>query len=272
MVEAGIETFERAVKHIKNGNYTKAIELFDKLISALNHNSSIVTRNNFIISEFEYLNDISDCEKKVNNCKNPYEGYIALSLLFKLAGNNDRRKIFIRKALKLNSTNARIWRDYGETDFHLGNIREALQHFQEAIVMDNKDSISLEGLGLCYYYLDEPIKAISPLRKALSFNPNNHSIMNHLAFLLSEVGELEEALTLIQQALVLDKGNIIYQDTYACILFLQEKYDEALKTFEEILDQNPKDIEISWDILFNLYEIKGLHVKAKQLEEKLRMA
>jgi tetratricopeptide (TPR) repeat protein len=142
-------------------------------------------------------------------------------------------------------------------------------HFQEAVNLDANDSISYEGIGLCFYYLDEPIKAITPLKKSLSLLPKNHIIMNHLAFISSELGELDEAENLINKALKLEKSNNVYLDTYACILFLQEKYRESLKIFEKILVNKPRQWEISWDILSHLYENLGLHVKAKQIEEKL---
>ncbi|MCK5045900.1 MAG: hypothetical protein KAS22_04925, partial [Candidatus Heimdallarchaeota archaeon] len=88
-------------------------------------------------------------------------------------------------------------------------------------------------------------------------------------FILSELGELSEAKKLIKKTLKLEANNNIYLDTYACVLFLQEKYQESLKIFEKILVNKPKEWEVSWDILSHLYEILGLHVKAKQIEEKL---
>ncbi len=269
MAETGIEKFENALKRTKNGDYKKACTLYDELIQSSVSVYSIVSQDIFKISEWEYLQDISDCEKKVNGDKPDFNACMALALLFKIAGNTERRNMFVQKALKINSNNARVWREYGESEFHLGNIRQSLIHFQEAVNLDAIDSISYEGIGLCFYYLDEPIKAITPLKKSLSLLPNNHIVMNHLSFILSELGELSEAKKLIKKTLKLEANNNIYLDTYACVLFLQEKYQESLKIFEKILVNKPKEWEVSWDILSHLYEILGLHVKAKQIEEKL---
>ncbi len=269
MTKTGIEKFEIALKHTKAGDYYKACSLFDEVINSSVSVYSIVSQDVFKINEWEYLQDISDCEKRVINDNPNFDGWMALGFLFKIAGNIERRNMFIQKALKINSNNARVWREYGETEFHLGNIRQSLTHFQEAVNLDAEDYVSYEGIGLCFYYLDEPIKAINPLRKALSIFNDNHIIMNHLAFILSELGELNEAETLIKQALKFNENNNVYLDTYACILFLQERYQESLKVFEKILVNKPKEWEISWDILSHLYEILGLHVKAKQIEEKL---
>ena len=106
----------------------------------------------------------------------------------------------------------------------MGNIREALQQFQEALTLDSHDTVAMEGLGLCYYYLDEPFKALTPLKKALETDSLNHAIMNNLAFILSEIGELSEAKKFVNKALDLHDNSIIYWDTLASILFLEENY------------------------------------------------
>ena len=168
MAGTGLDIFKKALQKTKKAEFKKAIELFDKLILDSISAYSVVNRDFFDFSEWEYIHDISECEKIVNSNESSYEGLLALSLLFKVVGNNDRRQMFLKQAIKLNNSDSRIWREYGETAFHLGNIRNALQHFQEALNITSEDYISLEGTGLCYFYLNEPLKAISPLKKALS--------------------------------------------------------------------------------------------------------
>ena len=271
MIESGKQYFTEALALTKEGNYKQAIGYYDKAINSVNNVYSLVSRVNFTINEWEFFDDITFCEKNINpKCKDPY-GFLALSLIFKIAKNDERRLKFLQQAIKLDNSNARIWRDYAETSFYLGQIHEALQKYQETITLNPQDSIAFEGLGLCYYYMDEPIKAVNPLRKALQFDKTNHVIMNHLAFILSEIGETEEAMELITKALKLDSENHVYLDTHACILFLEERYMDSLEAFEKILEKNPKDIDISWDILSNLYEALGMHAKAKSLESKLQM-
>ncbi|MBN1331087.1 MAG: hypothetical protein JXA54_16560 [Candidatus Heimdallarchaeota archaeon] len=265
------EKFKLALSKLKQKKYLEAINIFDTLILSSTPVYSVITQKNFSISEWEHIDEITLIEREITDKDASFESFLALSLVFKIVQNNERRNEYIQKALKFDSNNFRIWREYGETTFLLGNIRQALLQFQEAINLNFNDPFCHEGIGLCYYYLDEPIKAITPLRKALSIDQKNHSIMNHLSFILSEIGELDEAHDLILQAIKLDESNNVYLDTYACILFLQEKYDKSLETFEKILANKPKDWEISWDILTNLYEILGLHVKAKQMEEKLNL-
>lgn len=263
--------FKLALDKIKNSEYDEALAICDKVISEKLLVYSITNSNSFEISEWEFFDDISTCEKSVSKDKSCYKGYLALSMLFKIAGNTDRRKIFLQKAMDVNNTINRIWRDFGETSFHMGNVPDALQKFQEAITIDQNDSVSFEGIGLCYYYLDEPFKSLPPLKKALTINPINHAVMNNLAFILSEIGNLDEAMELIKKALELHDKSNVYWDTCASILYLQEKYDESLKIFEKILENNPQDWEISWDILISIYNYFGLQAKVKLIEKKIEL-
>ncbi len=264
-------SFKSALEKVKISEYDEALAICDKIISENCPVYSITHTNSFKISEWEFFDDISSCEKSIYKDVKCYKGYLALSMLYKIAGNTDRRKIFLQKALERSITVNRIWRDFGETSFQLGNVREALQKFQEAIALDQYDSVSFEGVGLCYYYLDEPFKSLTPLKRALTLSPKNHAIMNNLSFILSEIGDLDDALNLIKEALELHNKSNVYWDTYASILFLQEKHEESLKIFEKILENDPKDWEISWDILTSIYNTLGLHVKAKIIEEKLHL-
>ncbi|MCK5047413.1 MAG: hypothetical protein KAS22_12585, partial [Candidatus Heimdallarchaeota archaeon] len=101
MAETGIEKFENALKRTKNGDYKKACTLYDELIQSSVSVYSIVSQDIFKISEWEYLQDISDCEKKVNGDKPDFNACMALALLFKIAGNTERRNLFVQKALKI---------------------------------------------------------------------------------------------------------------------------------------------------------------------------
>ncbi len=263
--------FRLALEKIKIGEYDEAIAICDKVITKNYPVYSITNTNSFDISEWEFFDDISLCEKSISKDKDCYKGFLALSILFKIAGNVDRRQIFLKKAVDIDITVNRVWRDFGETSFQLGNVHDALQKFQEAISLDQNDAVSFEGVGLCYYYLDEPFKSLTPLKRALTIDPINHAIMNNLAFILSEIGDLNDAMNIIKKAIELCSTSNVYWDTCATILFLQDRHEESLEIFERIIDNNPKDWEISWDILTSIYNTLGLHVKAKIIEEKLHL-
>ncbi len=60
--------------------------------------------------------------------------------------------------------------------------------------------------------------------------PDNHDIMNYLAYLWAEKGtNLDKALVYINRALTLDPANPAYMDTLGWIYYKQKKYSEALE-------------------------------------------
>lgn len=90
--------------------------------------------------------------------------------------------------------------------------------------------------AFCY---NEDIKRY---RAIITMQPNNVRALNNLADILSETGQLDEALALAQKAVDLAPQNGIYLDTYGWILFKQEKNRvalDALKKSASFLPNNP---------------------------------
>lgn len=273
MTETGATLFKKALKKIKAKKFQKAIELFEKSLNGnVKYPSIILPESRLQINEWDFFEDISQCEKIVQNGSESFNAYYALVLLFKITGNHDRRKRYLEKAITMDEDQAKAWREIGEVYLHQGKMKKALKHFFQATTLDSQDSLAYEGMALSYFYLDNPMNAVSPLRKALELDPNNPVLLNRLAYVLSELGKLEEAKEQIIKCLKLDDSKIAYWDTYACILFLEENYREALEVFEKILAKNPKDSEVSWDILTQLYKVFGLHARARVTRDKLDFA
>jgi tetratricopeptide (TPR) repeat protein len=275
MNETGVKLFKKALKEIKNSNHQEAISILDQIIKNDNPFYSIISPDMQKLNEWKYYDEITKCEKAICNGHQKIDSCLALSLIHKLTGNFERREKFLKMALEILKDNnsweedARIYRELAETKYHLGKIEKALMLFQKAVLNNQNDYISLEGMGLCYYYLDLPTKAIKPLERALERIPENHLILNRLAFIYSELGEIEKAKPMIKKAIELDNGNIVYWDTYACILFLEKNYTESLKIFEKIMNSNPDEGIVSWHILMHLYEELGMKGRARVIEQKI---
>ncbi|MEA2071374.1 MAG: hypothetical protein U9O98_08800 [Asgard group archaeon] len=269
MNKTGIDLFNEAISSIKKNAFADAINKIKKILHHKKEFESIIPRNNYIFNEFQYLDDLSLCEKTIENGNQCYKAYLALSLIYKTVGNKGRAINFLEKAIEFNDAEYFAWRLHGQLAFQQGDIETAKDSFYQSLKINPEDVLSLEGVGLCYYYLDEPLRSLKPLQKALDINPKNHVILNRLAFINMEIGKLDEAHHLIKKALKLNKKKINYWDTLACILFLKEEHDKSLEIFEKILKKNPEDHEVSWHILANLYDSLGLHAKAKIIESKM---
>ncbi|WDF69559.1 tetratricopeptide repeat protein [Sphingobacterium oryzagri] len=95
-------------------------------------------------------------------------------------------------------------------------------------------SLIYAGLGDLYHKLNMPEVSDVAYEEAIKQDSTNATAMNNYAYYLSERGEkLDLAEKLSKQSNELEPTSSTFQDTYAWVLFKQEKYKEALKWMEK---------------------------------------
>lgn len=83
-------------------------------------------------------------------------------------------------------------------------------------------------LGDALYKVDKNDEAFQAYENCLRLNPDNIMCLNNYAYYLSEVnGDLDRAATMSLKTVKEEPNNSTYLDTYAWILFLQGRYEEA---------------------------------------------
>lgn len=85
-------------------------------------------------------------------------------------------------------------------------------------------------------------EAIKSNRAIMARHPNNVMVLNNLAGMLSETGQLDEALMLAEKAVGIAPQNGMILDTYGWILFKQNKHEAALDVLEKaaaLLPEHP---------------------------------
>ena len=119
---------------------------------------------------------------------------------------------------------------------------------------------------------------------ALVYNPSNVLVLNNYAYYLSvEEKELDKAEQMSLRTIKAEPGNPTYLDTYAWILYKQQRYEEAYTYIEQALaaDSVPSDVlyEHAGDICYRMgdtaravdYWKQALEVqrKAEAVEQRL---
>ncbi len=106
------------------------------------------------------------------------------------------------------------------------------------------------SLALLYENEGNPTKAITLYRELLAKSPENWAALNNLAFLLSnnnpDTKELDEALSLAEQANKLRPKEPAVMDTLAWIQHRRGAINEALALVEDIMANNPEDPGIQY--------------------------
>ncbi|HDS06358.1 MAG TPA: tetratricopeptide repeat protein [Bacteroides sp.] len=122
---------------------------------------------------------------------------------------------------------------------------EKASEFIDRFVTLCKESLFSEAetafwLGSLYWDAQRIDQAESYFRKTLELEPGDPETMNNMAFFLVETGRnLDEALELVDRALVLNPENYNYLDTKGWVLYKQGKKREALELLEKSWELKP---------------------------------
>ncbi|NLR61946.1 tetratricopeptide repeat protein [Chitinophaga polysaccharea] len=153
----------------------------------------------------------------------------------------------------------------GVASFLLQQYPNAINSLNTALEIGNGEKKFLGDiyslLGDAYHATGQHKQSDSSYERALLLRPKDALIMNNYSYYLSLRGEnLDRAAEMSKQSLEIEPDSPTYMDTYAWILFRQEKFTEARQWIEKALQypeaqKNPNVLEHYGDILFNLKEV-----------------
>jgi len=166
-----------------------------------------------------------------------------------------------RTALDLFPNQGSVYLFNGIANNYLKQHTAAARVLKEGEVFTRSDTYLhvqlLTVLGEVYNTLKEFENSDSAFEKALKKEPNNALILNNYSYFLSLRAEnLDRAGELSKKSNLLRPGEANFQDTYAWILFRQEKYSEALEWITKALENggtnNGVIVEHYGDILYRM--------------------
>lgn len=141
--------------------------------------------------------------------------------------------------------------------------REAAYSFEQAKKLSTANPAFVNDLntllGDCYNGTKDYAKSDQAYEEALIYNPNNDVVLNNYSYYLALRKEnLDKAEKMAAQLVKAFPENSSYLDTYAWVLFAQEKFKEARKVMEKVT-QGTSVSSTHWehygDILFKLGEV-----------------
>lgn len=168
---------------------------------------------------------------------------------------------------------------------------EALDTYRKATAQITQESNTelvsdiFTAMGDLYQQTGRLEEAYLCYDSALVYNPSNLLVLNNYAYFLSEEGkQLDKAELMSYRTIKAEPQNATYLDTYAWILYKQQRYEEALGYIEQALaaDSVPSDVlyEHAGDIHYRLGDVQRaldywkqaleLQRKAEAVEERLK--
>lgn len=122
----------------------------------------------------------------------------------------------------------------GLSCFFLGHKEEAVETYRQGVekcapeTSSNFISDVYAAMGDIYHDMGKNDEAMQAYEASLSYNSTNIVVLNNYAYYLAlENRDLDRALEMSYHTLKVEPDEAMYIDTYAWILFLLERYDEA---------------------------------------------
>ena len=146
----------------------------------------------------------------------------------------ERESDYSRAMAALSRTHNLDWR-YSWTDSPDFALEKAYELAQESVLVDPSDARGYGELGFVNLYRKDHESCLAAFETALRLNPNDTDIMSNMGDALAHCGRSEEAITLLNKALLL---NPFYPDQYLWYLggayFNLKQYDDAIKTLKRM--------------------------------------
>ncbi len=102
----------------------------------------------------------------------------------------------------------------GFEKFNSGDIKGAIKYFTKAIELDPTLSVAYTNRGVCHAILGNWDKAADDLSRAVELDPTNSFAYFHLAYVLNQMGMVQEAYQMLYLALQYDPQVMIKRGSY----------------------------------------------------------
>ncbi|AXE29249.1 hypothetical protein DK842_04565 [Chromobacterium phragmitis] len=131
----------------------------------------------------------------------------------------------------------------GRADFDAGNRhaaagdwRGAIESFDLCLARNPKDWQALANRANAWLRLDDTARALDDYLAAAALNPESANLKSNLAVLLKELGELELACKLLEEALASEPGHVDAWSNLGVVRQHQLRYQDAIACFLKAIE------------------------------------
>ena len=160
------------------------------------------------------------------------------------------------------------WLNLGRLQKVAQNTVDSERAFKKVLEIEPENDEALTGLAMVYSDRGDGKTAAELLRKVAEKNPNLRTLMG-LAGAYEQMHEPALAAETLKRALDLAKGNDDIRRALAQNLLLAEKFDESLKEYESLVEEDPKDVQ-SLLRISQIYRQQRKFDKAREWSDKAK--
>ncbi len=159
------------------------------------------------------------------------------------------------------------WNDYGIGLFLQGDLKGAAAAFQKVTEADPNNPDGWVNIGRCAVQEGDMARARSVLEKALALAPKLARANFFYAKVLRSDGNYDGAAAHLRIVLAEYPRDRVALNDLGRILFLQRKYDDAVKILQSVLTVDPEDLQAHYNLML-CYNGLGDEKLAKEHEAR----
>jgi tetratricopeptide (TPR) repeat protein len=201
---------QSGIEQLQQGNYQQALQDFNHSIQQENNRGLAYSNRclTYIYLE-DYLQAWQDCTRSLQQQSTNYLAYFHRGLAFYRLGEYQQAIADYNQTIKLKPTYYQAYYNRGLVYSAMEKYRLALADFNQSlrqITGSNLDSLAAiyNDRGLSYLALDNFTAAKADFYQALRLNKNNFSAYYNLACTAHQLGQYQQAIEHLNQAIALD--------------------------------------------------------------------
>ncbi|XP_057958412.1 cell division cycle protein 27 homolog B [Malania oleifera] len=189
------------------------------------------------------------------------QSWCAMGNCYSLQKDHETALKNFQRAVQLNSRFTYAHTLCGHEHVALEDYENGIKCYQTALRIDEGHYNSWYGLGMIYLRQEKFEFAEHHFRMACQINPRSSVIMSYLGTALHALKRNEEALLMMDKAILADKKNPLPMYQKANILVSLENFDEALEVLEELKEYAPRESSV-YALMGKVYKRRNMHEKA----------
>jgi tetratricopeptide (TPR) repeat protein len=158
------------------------------------------------------------------------------------------------------------WNDYGIGLFLQGDLKAAEQAFGKITEMAPENFDGWTNVGRVRVQEGNTAGAGEVLQKALALKPGLARASFFYARVLKEEGKYDESAQTLRTVLAQFPHDRVVHNELGRVLFLQKRYADAVKEFQQALEVDPEDLQANYNLML-CYSGLGDEARANQHKE-----
>ncbi|CAI8584686.1 unnamed protein product [Vicia faba] len=189
------------------------------------------------------------------------QSWCAMGNCYSLQKDHETALKTFQRAVQLNPRFAYAHTLCGHEYVALEDFENGIRCYQSALRVDARHYNAWYGLGMVYLRQEKFEFSEHHFQMAFQINPRSSVILSYLGTALHALKRSEEALVVMEKAILADKKNPVPMYQKANILMSLEKFDEALEVLEELKEYAPRESSV-YALMGRIYKRRNMHERA----------